>query len=420
MAANRRIHVAPAVVIDRAGPLPLYFQIATSIEQSIVRGDFPHAARLENEVAMAMRLGLSLQTVRRAIEILVEKGLLVRRSGVGTLVLAGFTRRRSELTSLHDQMTARSQNPTTRVLALAVEPVSDGVADSLGLAVGERVIHLRRVRSGDGVPVAILENWLPVSTGEITVDELERHGLYQLLRSRGLSISVAKQSIGARTSTGSERELLAMPESMPVLTAARTSYASDGTVVDVGSHRLPPRHPHGRGHRRAEMTGSGLAQLVAIGARPGQPFGRSECHCLEQSELFGGETVQGVGDRLLEIERHRLHHRVTGGAQLEQETAPISRMSVPQDQVSLDELIRQSAHGRCRQLQELGQCFRRHRLGLGDARRCPEFGRADARLKSQATPHGVEGPEEFLYGQRNAVEFVTIADQAVHRRLPQV
>ena len=108
MAANRRIHVAPAVVIDRAGPLPLYFQIATSIEQSIVRGDFPHAARLENEVAMAMRLGLSLQTVRRAIEILVEKGLLVRRSGVGTLVLAGFTRRRSELTSLHDQMTARS------------------------------------------------------------------------------------------------------------------------------------------------------------------------------------------------------------------------------------------------------------------------------------------------------------------------
>ena len=88
--------------IDRAGPIPMYFQVASKIEQAIADGTLAPGARLENEVALGERLGLSRPTVRRAIQELVAKGLLVRRRGIGTQVVQRPLTRKVELTSLYD------------------------------------------------------------------------------------------------------------------------------------------------------------------------------------------------------------------------------------------------------------------------------------------------------------------------------
>ena len=73
--------------IDRSSPTPLYFQLAQAIEGAITGGALPAGSRLENEVLLAQRYGLSRPTVRRAVQELVDKGLLVRKRGVGTQVI---------------------------------------------------------------------------------------------------------------------------------------------------------------------------------------------------------------------------------------------------------------------------------------------------------------------------------------------
>ena len=89
-----------AVVIDRSSPVPLWFQAAGQVEAAIARGDLAPGDRLDNEVDMAARWGLSRPTVRQAIEDLVAKGLLVRKRGVGTQVVHGGLKRSLELSSL--------------------------------------------------------------------------------------------------------------------------------------------------------------------------------------------------------------------------------------------------------------------------------------------------------------------------------
>src|SRR3954465_10668138 len=108
----------PDVVVNRSSPVPLYFQVAEQIEGAIQGGQLAPGDRIANEVALADQLGLSRPTVRQAIQTLVDKGLLVRKRGVGTQVVNAPIRRPVELPSLYDDLTRRGLRPTTTVLVL--------------------------------------------------------------------------------------------------------------------------------------------------------------------------------------------------------------------------------------------------------------------------------------------------------------
>ena len=90
--------------VDRSSPVPLYFQVAQHLEHMIESGDLPMGTRLENETDLADQLGLSRPTMRRAIEYLVGRGLLVRKRGIGTQVVQAKVAREVELTSLYDDL----------------------------------------------------------------------------------------------------------------------------------------------------------------------------------------------------------------------------------------------------------------------------------------------------------------------------
>ena len=83
--------MVPEVGLDRTSPVPLYFQVASRMQQLIESGGMPVGGRLENEVELAERLGVSRPTIRRAVQYLVERGVLVRKRGIGTqIVLNGL------------------------------------------------------------------------------------------------------------------------------------------------------------------------------------------------------------------------------------------------------------------------------------------------------------------------------------------
>ena len=226
--------------MNRAGPIPIYFQLATTIENAIAGGLLPPGARLENEVALGERLGISRPTVRRAIQAVVDKGLLVRRRGIGTQVVQHPVTRNVELTSLYDDLQRDAKIPSTEVLLREIIPAGPEIAGQLSVESGSMILHLRRRRLADGTPLSVLENFLPFEVVDVSEAELTARGLYQLMRSRGIQISVAQQRIGARMATTDESHLLDIASHGPVLTMERTAFDNNGRPVEVGRHCYRP------------------------------------------------------------------------------------------------------------------------------------------------------------------------------------
>ena len=230
--------------VDRRSPVPLYHQVATQLADAIDAGTLPAGAKLDNEIALADQLGLSRPTMRKAIEELVSKGLLVRKRGVGTQVVHGRVRRELELTSLYDDLAAAGKRPLTTVLVNRLEPAPAQVAEELGIPAGTEVRRLERLRHADGAPLAVLRNWLPADLLDLGIDdlgaELEARGLYELLRQRGTHLRIARQRIGARGASADEAGLLDLRPEQALLTMQRTAYADSGRAVEYGDHCYRP------------------------------------------------------------------------------------------------------------------------------------------------------------------------------------
>lgn len=222
--------------VDRTSPVPLYFQLAQQLEAAVEQGRLAPGTLLGNEVDLAARLGLSRPTVRQAIQSLVDKGLMVRRRGVGTQVVHSKVRRPLELSSLYDDLEAAGQRPATGVRRNTTEPATAEVAAALGVAEGSEVHLVERLRSAHGEPMALLRNHLPLGLLPLTTEELEATGLYRLMRAGGITLHSARQTVGACAADDRQARALSEPVGAPLLTMERTTYDDTGRVVEFGSH----------------------------------------------------------------------------------------------------------------------------------------------------------------------------------------
>jgi DNA-binding GntR family transcriptional regulator len=225
-----------SITIDRNSPVPLYYQVAQVLEQAIASGELPPGSRLDNEIALAGQLGLSRPTMRRAIEYLVDRGLLVRKRGVGTQVVRQQVRRPLQLTSLHDDLSRAGKQPRTQVLSVVEQPASAVVAEALQLDPDAPVLRLERLRSSGDEPLALMTNYLPAGLLAVTEGDLKEAGLYELLRGAGVRINVASQTVGAVAATVTQARLLGEKRGAPLLTMHRTAYDDEGRPVEYGDH----------------------------------------------------------------------------------------------------------------------------------------------------------------------------------------
>ena len=224
------------IVLDPGSPEPLYFQVSRQLHAAIEDGRLPAGARLDNEVDLAASLRLSRPTIRQAIQTLVNQGLLVRRRGVGTQVVRTKVARPLRLSSLFDDLTGLGGKPESAVLVNRVEEAGADVAELLETPGLTQVRRLKRLRSTDGEPLALMNNYLPDGIIDPGDDELRERGLYQLLRSAGVRLHAAEQNIGARLATEEDAELLGEEPGAALLTMQRTTYDDSGRVVEYGWH----------------------------------------------------------------------------------------------------------------------------------------------------------------------------------------
>ena len=224
------------IAIDRASPVPLYFQLAQHLEAAIQSGALEAGARLENEADLAAQLGLSRPTIRSAFGYLANKGMIVRKRGAGTVVAKERIDRDVGLTSLFDDLAAAGRAPVTEVIRNEVGHAGDTVARALQLPERALVICLERIRFADGEPIALMHNFLPTALINLSTEMLAEHGLYELLRASGIRLGSATERMSAKNASASEARALGETRGTALLTMERIAYDEGGRPVEFGQH----------------------------------------------------------------------------------------------------------------------------------------------------------------------------------------
>lgn len=221
---------------QRIGPLvegdhrPLYQQLEQALRDAIERGQLEPNDALPPERDLATDFGVSRITVRRAIDGLVQEGMLVRRQGSGTFVRVRFEKNFSKLTSFSEDMRARGRTPRSVWLKRSAGTVSPEEAMSLRSSPGTPVFRFHRIRYADDSPMSVeratvLADCLP------SIDAVDS-SLYEALEQTGHRPVRALQRLRAVLFDAEQAELLAARERDPGLLVERIGFDRDGRAIE--------------------------------------------------------------------------------------------------------------------------------------------------------------------------------------------
>ncbi|MHB0990277.1 MAG: GntR family transcriptional regulator [Burkholderiales bacterium] len=214
---------------------PLYAQVETALASDIVAAILPPGSQLPPEDGLMTRFDVSRTTVRKAVENLVNRGLLKIQRGKGTFVTEPKIRQElTELTGFVEDMMAIGRNPTTRLLDKRVVTASKIVSQHLGVPVGAQVYRIERVRLANGVAMSFDETYLPLEIGEkIASNDLETEPIFALLEDKyDLPLIEAQYQLEAVTANEHIAQALGIEVGSPIFLIERTSYAEGQKPVD--------------------------------------------------------------------------------------------------------------------------------------------------------------------------------------------
>ena len=223
--------------LDKNSFTPMYFQIQTQLLKQIKSGHFRAGDALPGEEELTRIYGVSRMTSRQALQALTTQGLAYRQKGRGTFVLQPKVEKDiAHLLGFSAEMRVLGLKSSSRVLGKAIMPATPETALRLSIEAGAPTLHLHRLRSVDGVPVAIEEVWLSQEQfpGIEKVDFV-RCSLYETLReSYGIRVGSADEVIEARPATRHEAELLQIAAKSSLLVISRTLLSVEGRPVETG------------------------------------------------------------------------------------------------------------------------------------------------------------------------------------------
>lgn len=212
-----------------------YHRIAEELRTRIQSGTYSAGRVLPSESDLSAEFAVSRVTVRKALEMLRDEGLVDARQGFGWFV-AGDTVRQplARLSTIEEQMRESGVRPERKVLEFAFERAPREVARALGTS---QVLRVHRLNLADGEPFAIVTVWCPADLGQnLSRADVERSPFYELL---DVPLSGATQTIGADAASQAEARLLGIPSGSPVLRCRRTTTSITGDTVLVSDHVFP-------------------------------------------------------------------------------------------------------------------------------------------------------------------------------------
>jgi GntR family transcriptional regulator len=216
--------------LDPAGSQPLYQQLQRAIREAIESHALAPDDALPAERQIASDLSVSRITVRKALEGLVEEGLLVRRQGSGNFVTSRIEKNFAKLTSFSEDMRARGRVPSSEWLKRAEGTVTPEEALTLRLSPGTPVFRFHRLRYADEAPMS-LEFTTVVASFLPSIDAVDS-SLYEALQQVGCRPVRALQRLRALLLNAEQAKLLHADEGDAGLLVERVGYLRDGQAVE--------------------------------------------------------------------------------------------------------------------------------------------------------------------------------------------
>ncbi|MCA1012010.1 GntR family transcriptional regulator [Halobacillus halophilus] len=217
---------------------PLYRRIAQQIREDISEGSWQEGEAIPTEVHLSEQYQASRVTVRQAVKVLVEEGLLERIQGSGTYVKEQKIEHNIfELIGFTEEMVKLNKQPVNRILEFQLIAPTDYIKRMLRLLDGEQVFFVRRQRLVDNIPCVLEETYLPVTMFPNLSYGIMMGSKYDYIEKEvGKKIKESFQEVIPILPTPEIAETLTVDESTPILKMQSYSILTDGTVFEYSEN----------------------------------------------------------------------------------------------------------------------------------------------------------------------------------------
>ena len=212
-----------------------YRTIADEVRRRVNESAYAAGQLLPSESELGAEFSASRVTVRRALEMLRDEGLVDARQGFGWFVAAAPLRQSlGRLATIEAQLVDGGIRPQRRILEFAFEKASRHVKSILG---ADNVLRVKRLNLADEQPFALVTVWCRSELGEhLSRADVERSPFYELL---DVPLKGATQTIGADAASNDDARLLGVPVGSPVLRCTRVTTDTSGRAVLLSEHVFP-------------------------------------------------------------------------------------------------------------------------------------------------------------------------------------
>ena len=213
-----------------------YLDVASTLRDRIADGA---SGPLASEAELCAELGVSRVTVRHALELLRDEGLVTSRRGAGWFVATDPVRQAlGRVTTVEAALEAAGATASRRVLEFAFEPAPPDVAKLLDLPADGEALRVLRLNLADDEPFAVVTVWVPAALGaQLSRADVERATFYDLLPLQGVEPARVVQTITAVAAERADARRLGVSTGDPLLACRRVTYDRRGTAVIVAEHR---------------------------------------------------------------------------------------------------------------------------------------------------------------------------------------
>jgi GntR family transcriptional regulator len=229
---------------------PMYRQIAEDLRGQIESGTLGPGQQLETELELRDRYNASRNTVRDAVKLLMNLGLVETRPGQGTYVvekIAPFVTTLSGDPEKGDslvyqfQVSQLGRKPSSSNVQVEIQKAKQGVAAELGLPEGSQVVSRHQQRFIDGRPWSLQTSFYPMGLALkgaddlLVADNIEQGAVQYLADTLGLRQKGYRDWITVRTPDSTEARFfnLSADGRVAVYEVFRTAFDQTGTPMRV-------------------------------------------------------------------------------------------------------------------------------------------------------------------------------------------
>ncbi len=221
---------------SKKGGKALYIQIKDIYREKILSGELKPGDKIESEMEIQKKYGVSRITVRQAILDLEKEGMVNRERGKGTFVIwkPAIKEHLSTIRSFSHEMQLYGRVPGTRSFTIRKEPVDDSVAELFGLEGEEKELYcFRRVRTADDVKLVYIISYYPLDANIPLNSEAMGEAGYDSLAEFNIGTPERiEEEFSAEIPYNEVRKSLNISKTLPVLARKRISYNSRGEVME--------------------------------------------------------------------------------------------------------------------------------------------------------------------------------------------